>query len=546
MNKKLVFIFFSGIVFVASLLRFWQLGAVPISPDWDEVALGYNAYSILHTGRDEYGTFLPLELKSYGDYKPALYAYLTIPSIAVFGLSTFATRFPSAFFGVLTVLVLYFFAQELFKRRDIALLSSLLLAISPWHIQFSRVAFETNIGIFFNVLGALLFLKGFKKPTALIFSAAVFASNLYAYQSEKVFTPLLVLLLIVLFRKHFLTVPKKYIVIAACIGILIIAPMIQYTFFNTNGLARAQGVSIFSSSTKLYQAIQDRYKYNKATHDWVGLLLDNKRFVYAKQITGNYLSHFSINWLFISGDISRHHAPDMGLIYIWELPFILIGLYQLLFGEYDKKTKFLIFGWLLFAPIPASITNDVPHAVRTMNSLPMYQIFTALGIVEAYVYVKKRKFNKFYFRYILLGIFILFASYNFLYYVDQYFVQLNYFDAIDWQYGYGQIVPQTQQLGKSYTHIVVDAKNQFSQSYMFYLFYLQFDPAMYQKEKNQVPSATHQFGKYIFRPIQWEKDSKQTNTLFVGSPGDFSESVPGIKKMIYTTDNKVVAEFVGR
>ena len=136
---KLIFL---AIVILAGALRFWQLGRVPISPDWDEAALGYNAYSILKTGRDEYGTKFPLVLRSFDDYKPPLYAYLAIPSVAVLGLNSWSVRLPSAIFGVLAVIGTYFLVKELFpKTKPLPLLSAALLAISPWHLQFSRIAF---------------------------------------------------------------------------------------------------------------------------------------------------------------------------------------------------------------------------------------------------------------------------------------------------------------------------------------------------------------------------------------------------------------------
>src|SRR5450759_4476480 len=103
MNRKLVSAISLGIIMLAAGLRLWQLGNVPPSPDWDEVALGYDAYSIIHTGRDEFANFLPVVLRSFDDYKPALYAYLTIPTILVFGLDVFAVRLPSAIFGVISV-----------------------------------------------------------------------------------------------------------------------------------------------------------------------------------------------------------------------------------------------------------------------------------------------------------------------------------------------------------------------------------------------------------------------------------------------------------
>src|SRR5215469_1838474 len=100
MKKKLNIILLFGIIIIASILRLWQIANVPPSPDWDEVALGYNAYSILQTGKDEYGSFLPIVLRSYDDYKPALYTYLVIPFIRIFGLNIVAVRLPAAIIGV--------------------------------------------------------------------------------------------------------------------------------------------------------------------------------------------------------------------------------------------------------------------------------------------------------------------------------------------------------------------------------------------------------------------------------------------------------------
>src|SRR3989344_8827227 len=139
------------IIIIAAVLRLWYIGNIPPSPNWDEVALGYNAYSIMLTGRDEYGEYLPIILRSYDDYKPALYAYFVIPFIKILGLEVFAVRLPSALFGILAVLATYFLVKEIFSDRRIAFLSSFLLAISPWHIQFSRIAFESNVGLAFNI-----------------------------------------------------------------------------------------------------------------------------------------------------------------------------------------------------------------------------------------------------------------------------------------------------------------------------------------------------------------------------------------------------------
>ena len=110
--KKLVLI---AIILLAAILRFYKLAEVPPSLYWDEASLGYNAYSILKTGHDEHGVFLPItNFAAFGDYKPPGYVYMTVPSIALLGLSELAVRFPSALFGTLTVFLTYLIAKKLF------------------------------------------------------------------------------------------------------------------------------------------------------------------------------------------------------------------------------------------------------------------------------------------------------------------------------------------------------------------------------------------------------------------------------------------------
>src|SRR3989344_7937141 len=212
------------IVIFAFILRFYQLGQNPPSLDWDETAHGYNAYSILKTGNDEYGYKFPLSFRSFDDYKPPVYTYLVVPSIFVFGLNDFAVRMPSAFLGVLAVLFTYLMVFELFKNKVIALLSALFLAISPWHLQFSRVAFETNSATFWSVLATWAFLRGIRSNGAKValwmsLSSLAFGANLFMYHNARVFTPLLAIILLFLFRQKLLSV-KKYLIVPALIALV--------------------------------------------------------------------------------------------------------------------------------------------------------------------------------------------------------------------------------------------------------------------------------------------------------------------------------------
>ena len=57
------------ILLIAFILRFYKLGIVPDGLQQDETSIGYNAYSILKTGRDEHGVYLPQNFQAFGEYK---------------------------------------------------------------------------------------------------------------------------------------------------------------------------------------------------------------------------------------------------------------------------------------------------------------------------------------------------------------------------------------------------------------------------------------------------------------------------------------------
>src|SRR3990167_968883 len=196
MTKKI----FWAILVLAFILRFYKLGEIPLSLDWDENSNAYNAYSILKTGRDEYGNFLPLTNRSFDDYKPPLYMYLNIPAVAIFGLTPLAARLPSAIFGFLTIPFIYLLTKKLFKDEKIAILSTLFLAISPWHIQFSRVGFEATVGLFFAVAAITAFLYGLANKKYLISSAIFLGFSAYSYHTERIFVPLLFIASFIIFK----------------------------------------------------------------------------------------------------------------------------------------------------------------------------------------------------------------------------------------------------------------------------------------------------------------------------------------------------------
>ncbi|PJE67328.1 glycosyl transferase, partial [Candidatus Shapirobacteria bacterium CG10_big_fil_rev_8_21_14_0_10_40_9] len=185
------------IFLVALTLRLWKLGEVSPSMHWDETSWGYNAYSILKTGRDEYGNFMPLVFKAFGDWKSAAYVYLTVPSVAIFGLNEFAVRFPAALFGAISTVLIYFFIQEIFKefagRKILGIFSSIVLALSPWSYHYSHGAWEANILLTLFFLVLIFFLKAEKEKIHFLYLSAVFFGLcFYVYNSAKLLIPLII------------------------------------------------------------------------------------------------------------------------------------------------------------------------------------------------------------------------------------------------------------------------------------------------------------------------------------------------------------------
>ncbi len=526
-------------VLIAVIVRFWQLGNIPPSLDWDEAALGYNAYSIAKTGRDEYGTKLPLTIRSFDDYKPPLYTYLTVPSVAVFGLEPWAVRLPSALMGIAAVIGSFLLTKKLLEHANIFKtqkllsyippLTSFLLAISPWHIQFSRIAFEANSGLTINIWALVAFFWGLTKRRFLTLSAFLFGLSLYAYHSERIFSPLLVLMLIIIFRDEFITgfrKDKKNFIVAVFIGIIVVSPLIPI-FLNKTTLTRLRGTSALADQTGLLAQNVKRLEYDKSHGIWTGVIFDNRRLVWAKTLMDGYLSHYSLRWLFLTGDNARHHAPDMGLLYLWELPFLLYGMFLL--AQKGGGMGKLLWGWFLIAPIAAAPTTELPHAIRTLVFLPTFQIFTAVGFVNMLPSIKRQiskihtRYIK-YFMFLIVAFYIFFIACNITYYLHMYFGHTNYEYSQFWQYGYKDAALYANSHETQYKKIVVSTK--LEQSYMFFLFYLKYDPVLYLEgggtKSGGFAEYRNRFGIYEFRPIQWSNEIHDGSILYIGTPGEIS------------------------
>ncbi|MCH7641368.1 glycosyltransferase family 39 protein, partial [Patescibacteria group bacterium] len=345
------------ILLIATALRLWGLGTIPPHLTPDEASLGYNAYSILKTGRDEYGELLPIIFKSFGDYKPGLYVYLTVPFVALFGLTEFAVRLPSALAGIIAVWLLYKVVLLLFAKqknrspitdhRSLASVASLLLAISPWHIHFSRGAWEANVSLTLTLAGIYLFLRSFKNHRFLIASSLLFSLTFLTYQGAKLSTIILLVVLTISFWKHCKKLVKENtttVVQSTVVGLILISPILFSLFQGRTGRLEVFSVFSYRRPTEELQAFLDQG--GNMVGDLTYYLYHSEKLNFERGILGRWFNHFSGRFLFFEGDWQnpRHSAPNHGMLLLVDIVLLIVGFVGLV--RLKGKAQVFIFLWL--------------------------------------------------------------------------------------------------------------------------------------------------------------------------------------------------------
>lgn len=483
-------IFLAILLLTSFLVRFYLLGDTPPLL-WDEAALGYNTYSILQTGRDEHNQLLPLIFKSFGDYKPGAYIYFSLPFVALFGLNPITTRLVSVLAGSLSPLILYFLIRHFNpKSTSLPLLASLLLAFNPFNIHFSRGAWESNVLTFELLLASLFFLK--KRYFS---SSIVFALSFYTYQSAKMLVPLIILALLVTQRPKLVHFFRQF-VISFC---LLSFPLVIGFLFGQDA-NRLQVMSLFSyprSTTEVQTIISESGLFDYQ-------LLHNRFIFFGRNFLARYFNHFSPRFLAFDGDWQnpRHSAPYIGVLLYPSLVLLIVGL---LSSNFRQPITRLFILWLIFAPLPSSLSRDSVSAVRSLPlSIPLIY-FSAVGISR----LLKLK-------YLILISYLV----SFVYYSDLYFNHLVKKSPKDLLYGYQQAINYVLQNQSKYNQIVFSQF--YGQPYIYYLFYSNYSPQRYQQinsftSNNLDTGSVAQIGNVLFREPNFAQIQQEPHTLAIFS-----------------------------
>lgn len=435
------------IILFGFALRIAFISDFPPSLNWDEVSLSYNAYSLLKTGRDEWGTVHPTIFRAFGDFKLPGYIYADVPFVAALGLNPLSVRLPSIIAGTLLIPLIYLLTKKLLGFGIWSLwfanISALLIAISPWSLFLSRVAVEANLGIFLFTLGVTLLLYQKLSPGIIIILISA-----WTYNSFRVFAPLFLFFYALLYK------PKINIIHYSLFIILFTPILIQ--LFSPSGQARYKWLTLLDKGA-ISQIDQSQQRPG-------GRLLYNKATYLAYRFTLNYLNHFNPRFLFINGGSQyQFNIPNHGLLYFTCLPFFYIGLLKVF------KHKVILL-WLLLSPIAGSLTRDAPHTLRAITMLPVVIIITTYGVS-----IVSKKFRPLQ---LLLTATLLFSLDYFLFPVA-FNYRTNY--SWSWQYGYKEAVQFIKDRYSQYDQIIFTKR--YAEPHEFFAFYWPWDPANFQKTK---------------------------------------------------------------
>lgn len=529
MIKKLTLI---TIVLLAFVLRFWKLDSYP-ALNADEATIGYNAYSLLQTGEDEHGNSWPIHFQSFNDYKPGLYFYLVLPFVKILGLNEWAVRIPGALLGVATIYLMYLLVMELFDKNKLqATIAAFMLAISPWHIHFSRGGWEVNVSTFFIVAGVYLFIKGRKNLSVLMLSVLSFALALYTYHAARVVVPLVALGLLTVYRED-LKIGWKNFVLAGLVGVVCMLPLVK-DFTKPEVSSRAAGVGLFADPGPLARINEQRGEHGEFTN-LEAKLLHNKAVNYGLAFLENWSEHYHGLFLFLSGDdIQRDKIPETGQMYLYDILFLGVGLLALLkSGKISSSTKFFVGIWVVVAPVASAFTFQSPHALRSHNMVIPLTIVSALGLSQLVKWFAGQRKNIGRIGILALVVFI---SWQFCRYEHMYWVHMAKEYPFSSQYGVKELVSYLDYKNKDYDRVLVT--DRYDQPYILFLFYLKYPPAQFQK--NHILSARDKYGfstvgdfdKFEFRPISWDNDQpSMPNTLIVGVDEDIPDEANIVKKI---------------
>jgi hypothetical protein len=511
-------------------LRIARLGSVPLGLAQDEAVDGYDAYSILKTGRDHHGNFMPIVMQGFNDYRMPLFQYSLVPMVWMLGLQTEVVRLGAAIWGIIDLIAITC-AAGLMLGWEGAAAAAILGALMPWHLELSRYGIETTAAsatVSIAMASFLMWVRD-RRNSWLFLSSLSFGLSLYTYAVTKALVPLLLAMIAVLYWRELKQARMK--ALAALAIVFVIALPQAFKFISNTSAMQVEysHLSIFSKDAICMGCDSRQTESAMKSIPWL--------------LAANFASNFTPSFLFQRGDHGDHwtmiHPPHFGELLPEQAVLIALALIGLL-GSVRRKVAILILAWVLFAAVPAALIKPLgvgfyqpgnvptPWALITSKIIPTpvrpsmlldhtdsrhgamamapWILMSALGFVVLLDLTSRSVILR-WIAVALLGVGILFHSVRFL---SNYFEDFPTYAAPYFQYGIKEVL---QTIDKKYpSDIPVVISPRINQPYIYVLFFQQYPPAAFQKgpvlQEPGIFGHVAGFGRYSFleqtRPyVQW-------------------------------------------
>jgi 4-amino-4-deoxy-L-arabinose transferase-like glycosyltransferase len=320
----------------------------------DEARHGLLALRILQDSQ-----YRPVYVPGVADI-PALLFYLDAVPISLFGAHPWTVRLVPALAGALTPLALYWLVQPLFGRR-VAMLAAVLMAVSVWHMGLSRLGFAATLGPPLTILGLGLIWRALQPGAWLRQHAQAGLAGgccglaVYAYHPSRL-APLVVALAVAATLGRDWRAWRQAaarLAIAAVSLLLVLGPLIDYGLRDPVGYSRRlDQTSVFNQDAIAGHAPLRRIEQN------------------ARLILGMWNERGDPN--------ARHNVSGAPMLDPLTGAAFVVGAGILLLRMRERRTRVVLL-WLAVMLIPALMSNQQPHAVRTVEAIAPSMILAGIG-----------------------------------------------------------------------------------------------------------------------------------------------------------------------
>ncbi len=263
-------------------------------------------------------------------------------------------------------------------------------------------------------------------------------------------------------------------------------------------------------------------------------VIDNKVVLFSSELVKNYFSHFSLNFLYLTGTSTQFSILYIrGLEYSFGVIFLLSGIYALFSNK--KREGLILLAFLLASPIPDTLTSE-GHYSRASIMIPFLLLTEGFGAVFIIDFVKRLSSKKRLVTGALAVGIIIFSVISFFTTYTTYF-RNNYSHYS--HHGYKELMEGVVRDKALYSKVYVSRHLNDTKQYMYYLLYNKYDPQDFQNKEDVDYSIgeggwveVERIGNVYFiaslNSLKMDTEFIKENNLLIAHPSEFPEEVERI------------------